>query len=143
LGGVRPAGDDDPADPQPGLDRLDELTEPLRAGGLDVVVRREGDPAALPAGVDLSAYRIVQEALTNTLRHARATSAQVTVRYSADAVEVDVRDDGHATADSSADGRGLLGMHEHASLLGGTLEAGPLPRGGYRVHARLPLEAAP
>jgi signal transduction histidine kinase len=143
LGGVR-AETAAPEDPQPGLDRLDELAEPLRAGGLDVVVRREGNPAALPAGVDLSAYRIVQEALTNTLRHARATSAEVIVRYGADAVEVDVRDDGHPTAPADgAGGRGLVGMRERASLLGGTLEAGPLPRGGYRVHARLPLEAAP
>src|SRR4051794_26517727 len=133
----------DPSGPQPGLDRLDELAEPLRAGGLDVIVRREGEPAPLPAGVDLSAYRIVQEALTNTLRHARATSAEVTVRFVGDAVEVDVRDDGRpAPTDGHTGGRGLLGMRERASLLGGTLEAGPLPRGGYRVHARLPLEAS-
>jgi signal transduction histidine kinase len=132
----------DPSGPQPGLDRLDELAAPLRAGGLDVVVRREGEPAALPAGVDLSAYRIVQEALTNTLRHARATSAEVTVRYDADAVEVDVRDDGSAAADGSGAGRGLVGMRERAALVGGTFEAGPQPGGGYRVHARLPLEAS-
>ncbi len=132
----------DPSGPQPGLERLDELAEPLRAGGLDVVVRREGERAPLPAGVDLSAYRIVQEALTNTLRHARATSAEVTVRYDADAVEVDVRDDGRAAGDGQGGGgRGLVGMRERAALVGGTLEAGPQPGGGYRVHARLPLEA--
>jgi signal transduction histidine kinase len=91
LGAVQAA---DPSGPQPGLDRLDELAAPLRAGGLDVVVRREGEPAPLPAGVDLSAYRIVQEALTNTLRHARATSAEVIVTYEDDALEIDVRDDG-------------------------------------------------
>jgi signal transduction histidine kinase len=140
LGGVR--AEADPAGPQPGLERLDELAEPMRAGGLDVVVHREGSPAPLPAGVELSAYRIVQEALTNTLRHARATRAEVTVRYGADAVEVDVRDDGHAAPANDGGGRGLVGMRERASLLGGTLEAGPLPRGGYRVHARLPLEQA-
>jgi signal transduction histidine kinase len=138
LGAVQPA---DPDGPQPGLDRLDELAEPLRAGGLDVVVRREGEPAPLPAGVDLSAYRIVQEALTNTLRHARATSAEVTVTYEDDAVEVDVRDDGRAAGDGQGSGRGLVGMRERAALVGGTLEAGPQPGGGYRVHARLPLEA--
>jgi signal transduction histidine kinase len=131
----------DPSGPQPGLERLDELAEPLRAGGLDVVVRREGTPAPLPAGVDLSAYRIVQEALTNTLRHARATSAEVTVRFAEDAVEVDVRDDGRADGDGQGGGRGLVGMRERAALLGGTLEAGPQPGGGYRVRARLPLEA--
>src|SRR5262245_59993332 len=130
----------DPSGPQPGLDRLDELAEPLRAGGLDVVVRREGEPAPLPAGVDVSAYRIVQEALTNTLRHARATSAEVTVTYEDDAVEVDVRDDGRASGDGQGGGRGLVGMRERAALVGGTLEAGPQPGGGYRVHARLPLE---
>jgi signal transduction histidine kinase len=131
----------DPSGPQPGLARLDELAEPLRAGGLDVVVRREGEPAPLPAGVDVSAYRIVQEALTNTLRHARATSASVTVTYEDDAVEVDVRDDGRAAGDGQGGGRGLVGMRERAALVGGTLEAGPQPGGGYRVHARLPLEA--
>jgi signal transduction histidine kinase len=131
----------DPGGPQPGLDRLDELAEPLRAGGLDVVVRRNGEPAPLPAGVDLSAYRIVQEALTNTLRHARATSAEVVVTYEDDAVEVDVRDDGRAAGDGQGGGRGLVGMRERAALVGGTLEAGPQPGGGYRVHARLPLEA--
>jgi signal transduction histidine kinase len=106
------------------------------------VVRREGPEASLPAGVDLSAYRIVQEALTNTLRHARATRAEVTVRYDSDAVEVDIRDDGRAAPadDGESGGHGLVGMRERAALLGGTLDAGPLPGGGYRVHARLPRE---
>ena len=92
--------------------------------------------------MDLSAYRIVQEALTNTLRHARATQAEVTLRYGSDAVELEVRDDGHGVSvnESSASGRGVVGMRERAALLGGTLEAGPLPQGGYRVHARLPVE---
>jgi signal transduction histidine kinase len=107
-------------------------------------VRREGPPAALPAGIELSAYRIVQEALTNTLRHARATRAEVTLRYGAEALEVDVCDDGRATpaVEGANGGHGLVGMRERAALLGGTLEAGRLPRGGYRVHARLPIEAA-
>jgi signal transduction histidine kinase len=141
LSAVRPGAASGATQPQPGLDRLDELAEPLRAGGLTVVVRREGPTAPVPAGVDLSAYRIVQEALTNTLRHARATRAEVTVRFDSDALEVDVRDDGTATPsdDGGTVGHGLVGMRERASLLGGTLEAGPLPHGGYRVHARLPL----
>ncbi len=149
LSAVRPedgadAAPADPAPPQPGLDRIDDLAAPLRAGGLQVVVRREGDAAALPPGIELSAYRIVQEALTNTLRHARATRAEVTLRYRADALEVDVRDDGRAGPASTgvAGGRGLVGMRERAALLGGTLEAGRLERGGFRVHARLPLEAS-
>ena len=144
LGAVRPGTGAEPSGPQPGLDQLDELAEPLRAGGLSVVVRREGPATTLPAGVDLSAYRLIQEALTNTVRHARATRAEVTVRYGADAVELDVRDDGRAAGSGAANGtgHGLAGMRERAALLGGTLDAGPLPGGGYRVHARLPLEPA-
>ena len=145
LGAVRPGEPGGPAAPQPGLSGLDELVEPLRGVGLAVALRREGAVHPLPAGVDLSAYRIVQEALTNTLRHGRATRAEVTVRYGADSVELDVRDDGLAQSggDGSSEGRGLVGMRERASMLGGTLEAGPLAEGGYRVHAHLPLEAAP
>ena len=90
LAAVRPGADADPTHPQPGLDRLDELAEPLRAAGLDVAVRREGVTRTVPAGVDLSAYRIVQEALTNTLRHAHATRAEVTVRLGSDLLELDV-----------------------------------------------------
>jgi len=145
LAGDAP-GDPDPTRPQPGLARLDELAEPLRLAGLEVVVHREGEAPRLPAGVDLSAYRIVQEALTNTLRHAHATRAEVTVHFGAGAVEVEVRDDGRGVplvADVNGAGQGLVGMRERAALLGGTLEAGPLPGGGFRVHARLPLEASP
>jgi len=146
LGAVRPDADGEPAHPQPGLDRLGELAEPLRAAGLEVALTREvaGDAAALPAGVDLSAYRIVQEALTNTLRHAGATRAEVTVRSGPGMLELDVLDDGRSTTAPSADGsgRGIAGMRERATMLGGTLEAGPLPDGGFRVHARLPLEAS-
>ena len=145
LSAVRPDGSDGPAPPQPGLDQLDELAEPLRAAGLDVVVTREGTPSAVPAGVDVSAYRIVQEALTNTLRHARATVAEVTFRYGPDALEIDVVDDGRSAPGRSGDGPGygLIGMRERATLLGGTLEAGPTAHGGFRVHARLPLDVAP
>ena len=145
LSAVRPGLEAGPTEPQPGLDRLDDLAEPLRAGGLQVTVRRSGPAIPVPTGVELSAYRIVQEALTNTLRHARATKAEVSVRYDSDAVEVEVRDDGRGAAvrNVEAAGHGLVGMHERAALVGGTLEAGPLPTGGYRVHARLPLEATP
>jgi signal transduction histidine kinase len=143
LNAVRPTLEPD-TEPQPGLDRLDELADSMSAGGVQVSVRREGAPAALPAGLDLSAYRIVQEALTNTLRHARATRAEVTLSYGAEALEVDVRDDGRATpGNGAAGGHGLVGMRERAALLGGTLDAGPQPGGGYRVHARLPLGSSP
>jgi signal transduction histidine kinase len=145
LSGVRPGLAAEPTEPQPGLARLEELAESVRLGGLAVTVRQEGEPADLPVGLDLSAYRIVQEALTNTLRHARATRAEVTVVYGTDSLEVDVRDDGRGAAGNGdgSGGHGLVGMRERAALLGGTLEAGPHPGGGYRVHARLPLEAAP
>jgi signal transduction histidine kinase len=143
LGAVRPGDELETPPPQPGLARLDDLTAPLKAAGLDVVVTNIGTPAALPAGVDLSAYRIVQEALTNTLRHTRATAAEVTLRYDAEAVEIDVVDDGRGPATrASASGFGLVGMRERVAVLGGTLEAGPTAHGGYRVHARLPLERA-
>jgi len=145
LGAVRPDAISTPAPPQPGLAHLDDLTEPLRAAGLKVVVTREGTPMVLPPGVDVSAYRIVQEALTNTLRHARATLAEVTFRYGPDAIEIDVVDDGRGAPGGSGDGPGfgLIGMRERAALLGGILEVGPTSHGGYRVHARLPLDRAP
>ena len=142
LSGVRPVEEAGPHEPAPGLDRVEELAGPLRAGGLDVVMRREGNAVEIPAGVDLSAYRIVQEALTNTLRHSRATRVDVLLRLGAGALAVDVRDNGRPVADGSAGGgRGLVGMRERAALLGGTFEAGPIEGGGYRVHALLPVEA--
>jgi signal transduction histidine kinase len=145
LGAVRTDAAGEPVPPQPGLGQLDELAKPLRVAGLTVVVNREGTPSDLPAGVDLSAYRIVQEALTNTLRHARATAAEVTFRYHNDALEIEVVDDGHAPpARAGAEtGFGLIGMRERAALLGGSLEAGPTAHGGYRVHALLPLDSPP
>ena len=97
LNVVRPT-DDTPSAPQPGLARIDELAAVARSAGLDVTVTQEGEPTTLPAGVDVSAYRIVQEALTNTLRHGNATRADVTVRYGPDAVDIDVVDDGRGTA---------------------------------------------
>jgi signal transduction histidine kinase len=139
---VRPGEQGISSHPQPGLDRLEELARPLRAAGLKVDVRREGSARELPTGADLSAYRIVQEALTNTLRHAGATHVSVTLRYGPGMLDVDVQDDGQRSQVPSNDsvGRGIVGMRERASLMGGSLEAGPLPDGGYRVHARIPLE---
>ncbi|MCP9487953.1 MAG: sensor histidine kinase [Gaiellaceae bacterium MAG52_C11] len=145
LGGVRPGAEGESAHPQPGLERLDELASPLRAAGLHVDVRREGSARALPAGVELSAYRIVQEALTNTLRHAGATRAEVSLRYASEMLELDVVDDGRGGGSTPREGGGygIVGMRERATMLGGTLDAGPLQGGGYRVQARLPFEAAP
>ena len=139
---VRPDSADDANAPQPGLSRLDALAEAVEAAGLTVEVHREGAPVDLPAGVDLSAYRIVQEALTNTLRHAGATRADVTVRYRADGLGVEVVDDGSGASVGPVDdrgGHGIVGMRERAALLGGTIEVGAAPGGGFRVHAELPL----
>jgi signal transduction histidine kinase len=136
---------DDPgeAGPQPGLAQLGALVTALGATGLRVELRT--DLRELPAAVDLSAYRIVQESLTNTLRHSRATRAEVTVRCGPGALLLEVCDDGPARATGRVEGsahRGIVGMRERAHLLGGTLQAGPLPGGGFRVRADLPLEQA-
>ncbi|HEV7761133.1 MAG TPA: sensor histidine kinase [Acidimicrobiales bacterium] len=142
LGAVVPREPQSPSAPQPGLGRLDELAGQVRAAGLDVSVTVDGLPPALPAGIDLSAYRIVQEALTNTLRHARARSVEVTIRGRSGAVEIDVVDDGRPPRTSDGAGFGIIGMRERATVLGGTLEAGPTAHGGFRVHALLPLDPA-
>jgi signal transduction histidine kinase len=126
--------------PQPGLGSLQSLVEQMRASGLPVELRIEGEPVHVPAGIDLSAYRIVQEALTNVVKHASATSAEVIIRYQARALELDVVNDGPAQAASgNGSGHGLIGMRERVALYGGTLETGTRAGGGYAVHARLPL----
>ena len=124
--------------PQPGLSGLGALVEGVRAAGLPVTLQVEGPLDDLPAGLDLSAYRIVQEALTNAIKHAGASTAEVHVRRTADEVELEVVDDGAGPAGNGR-GQGLIGMRERASLLGGEVEAGPKPGGGFRVRAKLPL----
>lgn len=126
--------------PAPGLDHIEELIAGVRAAGLEVELRHVGKSGPLPAEVDLSAYRIVQESLTNTLRHARATRVSVLLRWSAACVELDVIDDGTAAPQVAGSGRGLAGMRDRAVALGGTLTAGPQPAGGFRVHALLPRQ---
>jgi signal transduction histidine kinase len=140
LGTVRPPAEGNGHDPQPGLAQLDALVASVRGAGVEVAVHYEGTPVQAPAGVDLSAYRIVQEALTNTLRHARARQAVVTVRYSPAAVEVEVQDDGRGAGSVIDGGHGIVGMQERVALLGGTLQVGSGPGGGFRVRAALPLE---
>ena len=124
--------DGDGRAPQPGLARLDELLDAMRASGLPVEAVVEGAPRPLPPGVDLSAYRIVQEALTNALRHAGGASARVVVRYEPDALELEVADDGPGPPDDpeASGGHGLIGMRERVQLFGGELEAGPRPAAG-------------
>ena len=129
--------------PQPGLAQLSSLADQVRQAGLEVELSVEGTPGALPAGVELCAYRIVQEALTNSLRHAGPTRARVAVRVIGESLDVEVTDEGARPAQPArgghGGGHGLRGMHERVSLLGGELTTGFRPGGGYRVHARLPL----
>jgi signal transduction histidine kinase len=132
--------------PVPGLADLDALLAEVAKAGLGVRLRVEGTPSPLPAGVDLSAYRIVQEALTNVVKHAGPARAQVVVGYRDHDVTVEVTDDGRGVTAPTGDGRarvghGLIGMRERVQVFGGDLEAGPRPGGGFRVAARLPLAA--
>jgi signal transduction histidine kinase len=140
LGVVRPSDEEEPPGfvPQPGLAGLPELIEQVTASGLRVKLTVVGEPRELPAGVDLSAYRIVQEALTNTLKHARASRAEVALRYGDAGLELEIVDDGSEQSAGGA-GRGIIGMRERAALFGGELLAGPRPTGGFRVRATLPL----
>jgi signal transduction histidine kinase len=125
--------------PQPTLERLDRLIAQTREAGLPVELRIEGEPQPLAASIDLTAYRLVQEGLTNTIKHARAEHAAVVVRYGDGHVELTVTDDGTGDGGGDSGGHGLVGMRERVSVYGGELEAGPLPAGGYRLHARLPV----
>ncbi|MGA4843508.1 sensor histidine kinase [Streptomyces sp. G45] len=145
LDTLRPPTARDPAPraPAPGLDRLPELVEQARGAGLTVTVTTEGEPAPLPPGADLAAFRIVQEALTNVVRHSGSRQARVRVRHAAGQVTLRVDDDGPATgADAGGSGNGLAGMRERAAALGGTIEAGPRADGGFRVTAVLPTGPA-
>jgi signal transduction histidine kinase len=144
LGVLRGVDAEAPHQPTPGLDRLDALLDEVRAAGLDVTLRTAGDQRALPTGVDLAAYRIVQESLTNTRRHSGAGTATVLIGYRDRELELRIDDDGSGPpATERTGGNGLLGMTERAHALGGTLETGPGPERGFRVRARLPLPAEP
>jgi signal transduction histidine kinase len=146
LDAIRPAASQPaPPAPQPGLAQLDALLSQVRATGLAVTLRTEGAAEDLPAGIDASAYRIVQEALTNTLKHARATTADVALVFHPQGLIIDILDDGQP-ASPPADGaphpgRGIIGMHERVALYGGSLTAAPRPDGGFQVHAYFPLPA--
>jgi signal transduction histidine kinase len=132
--------------PQPTLAQIERLVNQSRAAGLSVTLQVEGAAQPLPEALDVSAYRIVQEALTNTLKHAGPAHAHVLVRYTPDALELEISDDGRGVTDalSGADaGRGLIGMRERVALFGGELETGPAPGHGFRVRACFPLRKAP
>jgi signal transduction histidine kinase len=154
LGILRGDGPELSLAPQPGLASLDLLLAEMGQAGLPVQLRVEGQPAPLPPGVDLTAYRIVQEALTNTLRHAGPAHADVLVRYHTHALELEILDDGRGPGPGppgpgppgragGQSGHGLIGMRERVALYGGTLHAGPraAPAGtGYAVRVRLPTK---
>jgi signal transduction histidine kinase len=128
--------------PQPSLRHLDRLVQSVRDAGLPVEVEVQGDAVALPPGVDLSAYRIVQEALTNALKHAGPARARVLVRYGPQVLELEISDDGPGIASGNGGGHGLVGMRERASVYGGVVESGSPPEGGYAIRVRLPLDPA-
>jgi signal transduction histidine kinase len=141
LGMLRRNGHTEGLEPQPSIEHIDLLVEQVERAGLPVSLAVEGERAPLPAGVDLCAYRIVQEGLTNALKHAGPAHAEVVLRYEPRSLDVEVRDDGRGAAARNGDcsGHGLIGMRERVALYGGALETGPRAGGGFEVRARLPL----
>jgi signal transduction histidine kinase len=135
LGVLREGSEAQPLEPQPSLDRLDELLARVNAAGIPVTMDLDGDPHELADGVQLTVFRVAQEALTNTLKHARRpTRAHLALSCRPGAVELEVTDTGEERAVAASGGRGLHGMHERAATYGGKLEAGPRPQGGWSVH---------
>jgi signal transduction histidine kinase len=145
VGVLRQIGDDpdaDPLEPAPGLDRLPELIATCETAGVEVTVTTEGAPRPLSPGVDLTAYRIIQEALTNVTKHGAGTGANVRLAYSDSRLLISVTNDGAATASPvPGGGYGLMGMRERAHSVGGDLHAGPRPEGGFEVATALPLHS--
>lgn len=143
LGALRQDGDVVEMAPQPGLDDLDALLDEVGRAGVPVTLQVEGDAAPLPRAIELSAYRIVQEALTNTLKHAGASRADVVLRYGDADLGIEVCDDGGGAggaASGNGDGHGLVGVRERVTVYGGEMSAGPAPGGGFRLCARLPFD---
>jgi signal transduction histidine kinase len=141
LAAMRRDGDEAELLPQPGLDGLDLLLEEIGRAGLPVELHVDGEPSPLPRGIELSAYRIVQEGLTNALKHARASDADVTVRYRPDELEIEIRDDGEGGSASDVLGHGLVGIRERVKIYGGEMTAGSENGGGFVLRARLPLSS--
>ena len=137
---MRRDGDDLELVPQPGLDGVSTLVTEVARAGLPVTLHVEGEAIPLPRAIDLSAYRIVQEGLTNALKHARANRADVTLRYAPDELAIEIRDDGAGSAaGSNGPGYGLVGVRERVKIYGGTMTSGAAPDGGFVLDARLPL----
>jgi signal transduction histidine kinase len=141
LAAMRRDGDEAELTPQPGLDGLDSLLEEIGRAGLPVQLHVDGEPVALPRGIDLSAYRIVQEGLTNALKHAHASNADVTVRYRPDELHIEVRDNGEGSSTSDGLGHGLVGVRERVKIYGGEMSAGTANGSGFILSTRLPLSA--
>ena len=141
LGAMRENGDGVELGPQPGIDELEPLLDEVGRAGLPARLHVEGDPFPLPRAVALSAYRIVQEGLTNALKHARASQADVTVRYRPNEVELEVADDGRGLAETDGLGHGLVGIGERVKIYGGEMNAGRRDGGGFVLSARLPVVA--
>jgi signal transduction histidine kinase len=142
LGAMRSDREELELTPQPGLGSLEPLLDEIRRAGLAVELRVEGNPVPLPDAVDLSAYRIVQEGLTNALKHANANHADVLVCYRHDELQIDVRDDGHGPSTSDGLGHGLVGIRERVKLYGGQMNAGAANGRGFILSTRLPLAGA-
>ena len=140
LGVLSENGGAAPLAPQPGLQNVEALVTNVNDAGLPVVLRIEGEPFALQPGVDMATYRIVQEALTNALKYAGGARTEVTVRYTPEAIDLEVTDEGAIATPADSIGRGLIGMRERVAVFGGTIEAGKRPGGGYMVRAHLPIE---
>jgi len=139
LAAMRRDGDEAELVPQPGLDGVDSLLAEIGRAGLPVELHVDGEPFPLPRGIDLSAYRIVQEGLTNALKHARASNADVTFRYGSGEFEIEVRDDGEGAVTSDGLGHGLVGVRERVKIYGGEMKAGKARNGGFVLSTRLPL----
>jgi signal transduction histidine kinase len=140
LAAMRREGDEAELVPQPGLDGLDSLLAEIGRAGLPVELHVDGQPVPLPRGVDLSAYRIVQEGLTNALKHAHASDADVTVRYRPDELEIEVRDNGQGSTTTDGLGHGLIGVRERVKIYGGKMSAGTASSGGFVLSTSLPLD---
>jgi signal transduction histidine kinase len=143
VGALRDASESPALTPRPSLSQVDQLVARAQESGLAVALEIEGEAIPLPAGIDLTVYRLVQEGLTNTIRHAAARHAEVRVRFDPGHIEVEVCDDGRGTsgADSQSGngGHGLMGMRERVSIFGGEFESGSRPEGGFRLRARIPV----
>src|SRR5207302_6198393 len=141
LAAMRRDGDEAEFTPQPGLDGLDSLVEEIGRAGLPVQLHVDGEPVELPRGIDLSAYRIVQEGLTNALKHARASNSDVTLRYRPDELQIEVRDNGEGSSTSNGLGHGLVGVRERVKIYGGEMSTGTANGRGFILSTRLPLSA--